>query len=277
MKILKYAVRAGALCAALFTTAMASAQSVQLKVLVWNVLSFEKTDKSGAEAGFPVEEYVDLVKAQNPDVVCFNEFETGTSRMGKEKMAEIAALLEMYPFYIMSYPKDEGYYGNVILSKYPIVATGSKLFTYEHYKGDGNYQWNDGWQLDQYGTDQRSVGYADVLVPTSESAGKVVRIACAHFDHRGYSEVRTRQARESVEFLGLDNPEYPTIMMGDLNVGAGSVLDPLSNVGDHIGYSWVDHIWAFPKGAWSGSETFESKDCGNLSDHDPVMATVTLK
>lgn len=97
MKILKYAVRAGALCAALFTTAMASAQSVQLKVLVWNVLSFEKTDKSGAEAGFPVEEYVDLVKAQNPDVVCFNEFETGTSRMGKEKMAEIAALLEMYP------------------------------------------------------------------------------------------------------------------------------------------------------------------------------------
>ena len=168
MKILKYAVRAGALCAALFTTAMASAQSVQLKVLVWNVLSFEKTDKSGAEAGFPVEEYVDLVKAQNPDVVCFNEFETGTSRMGKEKMAEIAALLEMYPFYIMSYPKDEGYYGNVILSKYPIVATGSKLFTYEHYKGDGNYQWNDGWQLDQYGTDQRSVGYADVLVPTSE-------------------------------------------------------------------------------------------------------------
>lgn len=119
--------------------------------------------------------------------------------------------------------------------------------------------------------------YADVLVPTSESAGKVVRIACAHFDHMGYSEVRTRQARESVEFLGLDNPEYPTIMMGDLNVGAGSVLDPLSNVGDHIGYSWVDHIWAFPKGAWSGSETFESKDCGNLSDHDPVMATVTLK
>lgn len=66
-------------------------------------------------------------------------------------------------------------------------------------------------------------------------------------------------------------------MMGDLNVGAGSVLDPLSNVGDQIGYSWVDHIWAFPKGAWSGSETFESKDGGNLSDHDPVMATVTLK
>ena len=170
MKILKYAVRAGALCAALFTTAMASAQSVQLKVLVWNVLSFEKTDKSGAEAGFPVEEYVDLVKAQNPDVVCFNEFETGTSRMGKEKMAEIAALMEMYPFYIMSYPKDEGYYGNVILSKYPIVATGSKLFTYEHYKGDGNYQWNEGWQLNQYGTDQRSVGYAPPSRPARLSA-----------------------------------------------------------------------------------------------------------
>ncbi len=85
MKILKYAVRAGVLCAALFTTVMVNAQSVKLKVLSWNILSFEKEDKSGAEAGFPVEEYVDLVKAQNPDVVCFNEFATGPSRMGTEK------------------------------------------------------------------------------------------------------------------------------------------------------------------------------------------------
>mgnify|MGYP000033040235 CR=1 FL=1 len=278
MKILKYAVRAGALCAALFTTAMASAQSVQLKVLVWNILSFEEQDQSGAQAGFPVDKYVDLVKAQNPDIVCFNEFETGTSRMGKEKMAEIAALMEMYPFYIMSYPKDEGFYGNVILSKYPIVATGSKLFSYKHYQGDGNYQWNQGEYLKQYGTDQRSIGYADVLVPTSESAGKIVRIACTHYDHMGDPIlVPQRQMQESIEYLKLGAPEYPTIMMGDLNVGSGNILNPLREVGDQIGYEFVDHIWTFPKGAWSGSETFESKDCGNLSDHDPVMATVTLK
>lgn len=276
MKILKYAVRAGALCAALLTTAMVSAQNVQLKVLSWNILSFEKTDKSGANAGFPVAEYVNLVKAQNPDVVCFNEFETGTSRMGKEKMAEIATLMEMYPYYIMSYPKDVGYYGNVILSKYPIVASGSKLFTYKHFKGDGNYQWNEGTELSQYGADQRSIGYADVLVPTSESAGKIVRIACTHFDHMGDQIVRERQIQESIAFLELANPPYPTIMMGDLNIGDGTVLDPLRAVGDQVGYSWVDHIWTFPKGAWSGSG-FQTVSQGILSDHSPIMATVTLK
>lgn len=278
MKRVKYALCAGLLCVASLTAAAGYAQAIRLKVLVWNVLSFEKTDNSGTGAGFPVDEYVDLIRRQNPDVVCLNEFETGTGRMGKEKMAEMAELMEMFPYYIMSYPKETGYYGNVVLSKFPIVATGSKLFAYKHYKGEGNYQWNEGEELKQYGTDQRSIGYADVLVPTSESAGKIVRIACTHLDHKGDRQVvPARQVREAVEFLGLEHPQFPTVMMGDLNVGMEAVLEPLKQLGDHVGCHWVDHIWTFPKGAWAGSETFESVACGILSDHDPVMATVTLK
>ena len=46
MKLLKHIIRAGALCGLLLTTAAAKAQTVQLKVLDWNVLSFEMTDKS---------------------------------------------------------------------------------------------------------------------------------------------------------------------------------------------------------------------------------------
>lgn len=53
----------------LLTTAAAKAQTVQLKVLDWNVLSFEMTDKSN-QIDFIVDEYVDLIKAQNPDIVC---------------------------------------------------------------------------------------------------------------------------------------------------------------------------------------------------------------
>ena len=119
MKLLKHIIRAGALCGLLLTTAAAEAQTVQLKVMEWNVLSFEMTDKSN-QIDFIVDEYVDLIKAQNPDIVCINELETGTSRMGKEKLTELASRLGMYPYFIMSYPKDVGFYGNGILSKYPI-------------------------------------------------------------------------------------------------------------------------------------------------------------
>ena len=168
MKLLKHIIRAGALCGLLLTTAAAKAQTVQLKVLDWNVLSFEMTDKSN-QIDFIVDEYVDLIKAQNPDIVCINELETGTSRMGKEKLTELASRLDMYPYFIMSYPKDVGFYGNGILSKYPIVSSFSALHPYKHAKGEGNYQWNTGYEYYLYGYDQRSMGYIDILVPTSDS------------------------------------------------------------------------------------------------------------
>ena len=81
----------------------------------------------------------------------------------------------------------------------------------------------------------------------------------------------------------LNNPEYPTILMGDLNVGWGTnVLPEFRNLGDHIGVSWVDHIFAFPKGRWTGHD-FKSHSCpaangkASLSDHDPITATLVLK
>ena len=282
MKLLKHIIRAGALCGLLLTTAAAKAQTVQLKVLDWNVLSFEMTDKSN-QIEFIVDEYVDLIKAQNPDIVCINELETGTSRMGKEKLTELASRLDMYPYFIMSYPKDVGFYGNGILSKYPIVSSFSALHPYKHAKGEGNYQWNTGYEYYLYGYDQRSMGYIDILVPTSDSDGQIVRIICTHFDHCGIDQVIQQQEQNVVTQAGLNNPEYPTILMGDLNVGWGTnVLPEFRNLGDHIGVSWVDHIFAFPKGRWTGHD-FKSHSCpaangkASLSDHDPITATLVLK
>ena len=251
------------------------AQPVSIKVLDWNVLSFEKTDKSGQNAGFIIDDHVSLIREQNPDVVCLNEFETGTSRMGKEKMAEVArALGGMYSYFIMSYPKDDGFYGNVILSKYPIIASSSTLHEYKHALGKGNYQWNSGKDEQDYGADQRSVGYADIAVPSGGSY-IVVCIVCSHFDHMGSETVRENQAKKSVEFASLANPVYPTIMCGDLNTN-GSALAPLGNAGDHVGVNWVDHMYSFPKGKWTAGD-FKSVPSGNLSDHDPIVATLTLK
>ena len=224
MKLLKHIIRAGALCGLLLTTAAAEAQTVQLKVMEWNVLSFEMTDKSN-QIDFIVDEYVDLIKAQNPDIVCINELETGTSRMGKEKLTELASRLGMYPYFIMSYPKDVGFYGNGILSKYPILNSFSAQFTYRHANGEGNYQWNTGTNYNRYGYDQRSIGYVDILVPTSDSDGQIVRIACAHYDH-GPNAARTLQSNETVTYLGLDNPEYPTLLLCEQPAGSHRAWRP---------------------------------------------------
>ncbi|MZK05472.1 endonuclease, partial [Enterobacter hormaechei] len=219
----------------------------------------------------------------NPDIVCINELETGTSRMGKEKLTELASRLDMYPYFIMSYPKDVGFYGNGILSKYPIVSSFSALHPYKHAKGEGNYQCSTGYEYYLYGYDQRSMGYIDILVPTSDSDGQIVRIICTHFDHCGIDQVIQQQEQNVVTQAGLNNPEYPTILMGDLNVGWGTnVLPEFRNLGDHIGVSWVDHIFAFPKGRWTGHD-FKSHSCpaangkASLSDHNPITATLVLK
>lgn len=248
-----------------------SADARTLKVFCWNVRSFEDGDPA-----FSVTAHVNKIKALNPDIVCFNEFETATDRMlVEEKMAEVASILSMYGFYVMSYPKDSGYYGNVILSKYPIISSASTLLTYKHYKGEGNYQFNSGSELENYGADQRSVGYADILVP-AEQGTTIVRVVCSHFDHQGLEAVRTRQAQEAVDFASLASPVYPTIMMGDLNAASESTLKPLFDNGDHVGVSWVDHIFTFPKGAATYSN-FQSVPASGLSDHNAIYAEINFK
>lgn len=252
-----------------------SAQEKTIVFADWNIRSFEKGYGNSLTL-VPVDEYVDFIKTFNAEIITFNEFETVSSRQGAEKMAEVAKELGMYGYFIESYPKGgDGFYGNVILSKWPIINTASKQMTYKNNKGDGYYQFNVDPELEQYGADQRSVGYADILVPVSATESKILRVVSSHFDHMGAESVRTRQASESVEFAGLANPPYPTVMMGDLNTSSGSVLQPIFAVGDHIGYFFVDHVFTFPKGKFTKVD-WKSPNPGPLSDHNPVIATLKV-
>ena len=255
---------------------MASAQT--LTIFDWNVLSFERRDKTGETSGFPITEHLAKIQAVNPDIITFNEYESASDRMSnKEKAAEVAASLGMYSYYIMSYPKSGGYYGNAILSKYPIVNAGSVQFQYTNNMGEGHYDQNAEPYLSQWGSDQRSVGYVDILVPVSATESTIVRVVCSHFDHKGPETIRTNHATWSVQFASLDNPPYPTLMAGDLNTSNTTTLAPLENVGDHVFVNWVDHIYSFPKGKWERVGNGTAVNSGNLSDHSYIYATVQLK
>jgi hypothetical protein len=252
-----------------------TANSQEMTVMDWNVLSLEKQDKSG-QNGFPIDDFVEVFKKYNPDILCLNEFETGTSRVGKEKMAEIGAALGMYGYFIESYPKDKGYYGNVILSKYPIISSHSQKMIYKNHKGNGYYQFNTDSELNDYGADQRSVGYVDILFPIGNGNFKTLRIVCTHFDHKGNEEkVRGRQVGEVIKFASLAKPVYPTILCGDLNTAQPYTLDPFNKIGDHQIENWVDHIYTFPKGTFKNVNKSVFR-AGNLSDHDAVIVKIKL-
>ena len=259
---------------------MLSAQPVTIRIFDWNVLSFEGDDNSNTN--FNIDLYVQKIIDNKADVVCFNEFETASDRVQKEKLSEVAARLGMYVYFVESYPKAGGYYGNCILSRFPIINTASTLHEYKHIKGPGNYQFNDGDFAIKYGTDQRSMGYADIAVPTGNGNDfRIVRIAVSHFEAfpRGTTtnEVRRKQAEAACEYLHLDNPEYPTVLAGDLNTADLEYqLKSLADKGDHVFCNWVDHIFVFPKGAWTSTDS-QKLWAGTLSDHDAIFSVLTLK
>ena len=207
MKINKYILGAGALLCMMLPAASAQAQDVKLKCMEWNIKSFEYDDNSNA-VYFEIAEAMEKIKAENPDIVCFNEFETATGRMSSvEKLTECAQSLGMFPFFVFSYNKDNGAYGNGILSKYPIVNSASVLL--------GMYT----------GADQRSAGWADILVPTdSKPEGVKVRIVCTHLDAFGGDETCLGQAKEVIEhaIAPAVAENIPVLIMGDMNCGPSS-------------------------------------------------------
>ena len=258
-----------------------ASQAQTLKVMGWNILSFEGVNNVAA---FNVQPFVDFIKQENPDVICFNEFETATSRMNLvEKLTEVGRLRGRYPFFGFSYVKDGGYYGNGILSKYPYVNTYSSLIV----KPSGT-------------ADQRSVEYVDILVPTAANPeGVVVRIVCTHLDHEGTANNRRDQARD-VKTKTIKDSNIPTLVLGDLNQATTSaavtaftanndyggacdrVCDNTTTFGNS---SKLDYFFSYPGGAWTRVEYKVVKTAtglsggltlNQLSDHYPYIGTVRL-
>jgi endonuclease/exonuclease/phosphatase family metal-dependent hydrolase len=258
-----------------------TSQAQTLKVMGWNILSFEGVNNITA---FNVQPFVDFIKQENPDIICFNEFETATSRMNLiEKLTEVGRLLGMYPFFGFSYVKGDGYYGNGILSKYPYFNTYSSLIV----KPSGT-------------ADQRSVEYVDILVPTPEKPeGVVVRIVCTHLDHEGTANARRDQARD-VKTKTIKDSDIPTLILGDLNQSPtaaaitaftadndyGGACDRVCDNTTTFGNSSkLDYFFSYPGGAWTTVDYRVVKTAtglsggltlNQLSDHYPYIGTVRL-
>lgn len=273
MKINAYILGAVALVCMMLPATTVRAQDVKLKCMEWNIKSFEYDDNSNA-IYFDITEAMTKIQAENPDIVCFNEFETATGRMfSVEKLTECAQVLGMFPFFIYSYDKESGFYGNGILSKYPIVNSASKLL--------GMYT----------GADQRSVGWADILVPTSSKPeGVKVRFVCTHLDAFGGDETCLGQAKEVIEYAIQPAlaENIPVLIMGDMNCGpSSSAIREYEKYGTRLcnndgtfgGYSKLDFFISFPQGKWSCNDykVVKGDRMDIISDHRPIVGTAVLK
>ena len=181
--------------------------------------------------------------------------------------------LGMFPFFVFSYNKDNGAYGNGILSKYPIVNSASVLL--------GMYT----------GADQRSAGWADILVPTdSKPEGVKVRIVCTHLDAFGGDETCLGQAKEVIEhaIAPAVAENIPVLIMGDMNCGpSSSAIREYEKTGTRLcnndgtfgGYSKLDYFISFPQGKWSCSDykVVKGDRLNVISDHYPIAGTAVLK
>ncbi len=278
MKINRKIAVLGIVLSMTMAAASATAQSLNLKCMSWNILSFERPDKAGEYAGFPIADFMTLIKESNPDVICFNEFETATDRMKSiDKLTECGQSLGMYPFFGYSYNKSgsNGYYGNGLLSKYPIVNSGSKVL--------GRYN--------TYASDIRSVEFIDILVPTSaKPEGRKVRIVATHIETFCDDYTQVMQVSEVVAFAVAPAVAagIPVIVMGDMNCGPSSNAIQkyeesgarlCNNSGTFMNSSKLDYIIGFPKSTWSTSDykVITKGVTDNYSDHSPIFCTAVLK
>lgn len=274
MKIYRYILGALLLSGLALPLTNVRAQDVQLKCLEWNVKALEFYNNSNVSKD--ISRFVTLIQEQQAEIIFFNEFETLSGAMFlKEKANEFAKELGMYSFFIHSYNKrgNDGYYGNVILSKYPIVNTGRVLL--------GMYE----------GADQRSAGWADILVPTdSKPEGVKVRIVCTHLDAFGGDETCLGQAKEVIEhaIAPAVAENIPVLIMGDMNCGpSSSAIREYEKTGTRLcnndgtfgGYSKLDYFVSFPQGKWSCSDykVVKGDRLNVISDHYPIAGTAVLK
>ena len=96
-----------------------------IRVVSWNVARFielKRNNNRGSETRLKM---FDLIKQQDADVVCLQEFHTSTDSSYYDNITPIQKQLG-YPYYYFSFDNDgdNHYYSSIIFSRHPIVDTG---------------------------------------------------------------------------------------------------------------------------------------------------------
>ncbi len=96
-----------------------------LRVLTWNVARFMELKRNNNKGSQIRLKMFDLLREQDADVLCLQEFFTSTDTVYYDNITPIQKELS-YPYYYFCFDEDgdKQYYSSIIFSRYPIVDTG---------------------------------------------------------------------------------------------------------------------------------------------------------
>lgn len=96
-----------------------------IRVAHWNVARFTEWKRNNNKGSQTRLKMMDLIKEQNADVLCFQEFFTSTDPQYYNNLQHIRATLG-YPYFYYSWDDDGSsqWVGQIIFSRYPIIDSG---------------------------------------------------------------------------------------------------------------------------------------------------------
>src|SRR4051812_17317391 len=96
-----------------------------LRIVTWNVARFIELKKNANEGSMIRTKMMSLIKQQNADVLCLQEFHTSVSPAYYNNIEYIQKELN-YPYFYFSYEVDtkDHWYSTIIFSRLPMIDTG---------------------------------------------------------------------------------------------------------------------------------------------------------
>ncbi|MFA7116342.1 MAG: endonuclease/exonuclease/phosphatase family protein [Bacteroidales bacterium] len=182
-----------------------------LKVMTYNVGRF-KSAKSNMSTNLCYDNVRNLIKNENPDIVCMQEFYSKDTNFRKQ--------FTRYPYikYRFFRFRSGSYFGNVILSKYPMVSGGYIKFTnstnlvvYSDIKINTNIMRIYNCHLESYNISLTSL-IKKLRVPADELSQEIIAV------HDKMKLTNSRRAKQVDQVIRhISNCKYQNIVCGDFN------------------------------------------------------------
>ena len=94
------------------------------RIVSWNVARFVELKRNTNKGSLTRLKMMDLIKEQDADILCLQEFHTSTNAEYYNNIETVQAL--GYPYYYFSFDTDgdKHYYSSIIFSRFPIIDSG---------------------------------------------------------------------------------------------------------------------------------------------------------
>jgi len=96
-----------------------------LRIVTWNVARFIEIKKVNSRGSQTRLKMMDLIRAQNADVLCMQEFQSSARQDYYDNISYVQKELH-YPYYYFCFDEDgdKQYYSSIIFSRFPIIDSG---------------------------------------------------------------------------------------------------------------------------------------------------------